>query len=245
MKHWLWTACCLLSLPAGATELRVAVAANFLPTMEALAERFGAAADHDVLLSSGSTGKLYAQIVNGAPYDLFFAADTRRPALVEANGAGIAGSRFSYAFGRLVLWSPDQNLVSERPPHIDVAAIRFFAIANPELAPYGAAARETLLAIGAWQALESQLVRGENVNQAFQFVMTGNAEAGLIARSQLTLATRTPAGSSWVVPQSLHAPIEQQAVLLSDSSAARSFAAFVQTHESRQLIRQHGYDLPE
>jgi molybdate transport system substrate-binding protein len=245
MKCWLWAVCCLLCLPAGAAELRVAVAANFLPTMEALAARFAVAADHEVRVSSGSTGKLYAQIVNGAPYDLFFAADTRRPALLEANGTGIAGSRFSYARGRLVLWSPDSRLVAAQPPYIDTTAIRFFAIANPELAPYGAAARETLLAIGAWKALEPRLVRGENVNQAFQYVVTGNAEAGLIARSQLILATEVPAGSSWLVPQSTHAPIEQQAVLLSDSAAARRFAEFVQAPAARELSVQHGYDLPE
>ncbi len=245
MKRWLLAVLCLLWLPAGAAELRVAVAANFLPTMEALAEQFGAAADHAVLISSGSTGKLYAQIVNGAPYDLFFAADTERPALLESNGTGVAGSRFSYARGRLVLWSPDQHRVSAQPPHIDPAAIRFFAIANPELAPYGAAARETLLSIGVWHDLAPRLVRGENVNQAFQYVVTGNAEAGLIARSQLTLADETPAGSSWLVPQDSHTPIEQQAVLLNDSAVARRFAEFVQTTEARELISQHGYDLPE
>jgi molybdate transport system substrate-binding protein len=243
MKRWLWAICSLLCLPAGAADLRVAVAANFLPTMEALTAQFSATTDLGVLISSGSTGKLYAQIINGAPYDLFFAADAERPALLETNGGGVAGSRFTYARGRLVLWSPDQELVSEQPPHIETDAIRFFAIANPELAPYGSAAREVLRAIGAWADLESRLVRGENVNQAFQFIATGNAEAGLIARSQLILAA--PDGSSWVVPQSAHALIEQQALVIRDSAAARSFAAFVKTPQARELIVAHGYDLPE
>ena len=229
---------------AAADQLRVAVASNFRPAMLQLAERFEEDSGRELTLIFGSTGKHYAQIVNGAPFDAFLAADAERPLRLEREGHALPGNRFTYAVGRLVLWSPSADLVDDKGGVLRSDRFRHLAIANPLLAPYGAAAREVLLALGLWEALQARLVRGENIAQAYQFVASGNAELGFVAGAQLVTRGTVAAGSSWEPPAALYAPIEQQAVLLSDSPAAHAFAAFLQSEEARALIRAAGYDLP-
>ena len=238
----------LLSLntpQATADEIRVAVAANFAPTLAELAMLFEASTRHKVILIPGSTGKQYAQILHGAPFDAFFSADTERPVSLEGKGLIIAGSRYSYAHGRLVLWSPQQNFILENSDVLTADNFQHLAIANPKLAPYGQAAREVLEHLGQWDRLQAKLVRGENISQAFQFVYSGNAELGFIARSQLISSTNDKPGSGWTVPATMHTPIIQQAVQLTDSETTRLFLEFTRTSSARHVIHGYGYDLPQ
>jgi molybdate transport system substrate-binding protein len=243
-----WAIVTALLLNAGVTvadEIRLAVASNFTSAAEAIAERFEEVSEHRVTLVFGSTAKHYTQIHNGAPFDGFLAADTRHPERLEAEGLAVPGSRFTYAIGRLVLWSPQEGRVDSAGRVLDQSDYRHLAIANPELAPYGRAAREALQALGLWEKVQGRLVRGENVGQTFQFVKSGNAELGFVALSQLTHSgQRTERGSRWLVPDSLHTPIEQQAVLVRDGLAPRELMAFIRSEESRSLIRGFGYLTP-
>ena len=244
LKLLIVTAATIVSSYALAGEIRVAVASNFSNAMVAIADQFETETGHTVKLSFGSTGKHYAQIVNGAPFDAFFAADVKRPELLEKEGLGMAGSRFTYAVGKLILWSPEPDLVD---PHADIlkqGTFRHLAIANPKLAPYGVAARQVLQSLELWQDMQGRLVRGENIGQAFQFVASGNAELGFVARSQLKYPGQEATGSAWEVPQSLYDPIEQQAVLLNDKQAARAFMSFVHSDSAIRIIRAHGYEIP-
>jgi molybdate transport system substrate-binding protein len=225
------------TVPAG--EVRVAVAANFRTTLNLLADKFETTSDHTLIISSGSTGRLYAQIVNGAPFDVFLAADSKRPALLIETGLAPEANLFDYAIGQLVLWSP-----AEVPP----AEIRGWlqnldrvAIANPRLAPYGLAARQTLEQLG---ANEVRIITGENVNQAFQFTASGNVSAGFVALAQTRAAGIDPA-NYWPVPENLHDPIRQQGVRLSESAAAAEFEDFLRTAEAHAIIEASGYKIPE
>ena len=231
-------------LPLAADQIRVAVASNFRQAMAAAAERFEHSSGHEVVLIPGSTGKHYAQIRNGAPYDAFFAADVDKPLRLEEERRIVPGSRFTYAIGQLVLWSADPDLVDSAGEVLKSDRFRHLAIANPDLAPYGAAARSVLQALGLWDALAPKLVRGENIEQTFQFIISGNAELGFAARSQLAVPGRDFAGSSWQPSSALYPPIEQQAVLLQDSPAGRALLAFMQGEEARAIIRAYGYDSP-
>jgi len=226
---------------AAADEITVAVAANFARPMAALVERFEAETAHRVRITTGSTGKHYAQIRNGAPFDAFFAADAERPRRLEEAGVGVPGSRFTYAIGRLALWSPRSDYVDAEGKILEDGAFRHLAIANPSLAPYGAAARDVLAAKGVLDALERKLVFGEDVGQTFGFVHSGAAELGFVAYAQLVADDGGVGGSHWLVPAALHAPIEQQAVLLVDSPAARAFVEFVSSDAARAIIERFGY----
>jgi molybdate transport system substrate-binding protein len=230
--------------PLQADEIRVAVASNFRQAMAAAAQRFKEDSGHVVVLIPGSTGKHYAQIRNGAPFDAFFAADADRPLRLEQEGRSVPGSRFTYAIGQIVLWSPDAGMVDPAGAVLQSDRFRHLAIANPDLAPYGAAARSVLQALGLWDELAPKLVRGENIGQTFQFVISGNAELGFVARSQLEAPGRESAGSSWPPPRGLYPPIEQQAVLLRDSPVGRAFLTFMQGEEARAIVRAYGYDSP-
>jgi len=240
----LLTVVLLLPLHAAADEIRVAVASNFRQAMAACISAYEQDSENTVTASYGSTGKQYAQILNGAPFDAFFAADSERPALLEQAGRIVPASRFTYAIGRLVLWSPQPGLVDPDGAVLRSSAFAHLAIANPELAPYGAAARSVLQAMGLWDSLQPRLVRGENIGQAYQFVFSGNAELGFVAASQLSASTQAPTGSSWQPPPSLYPPIEQQAVLLRDSGAARNFMDYMRSAPARAIIAAHGYDSP-
>lgn len=227
----------LAGVSANGAEIRVAVASNFVVPAKLLAREFEASSRHDVVLLSGSTGKHAAQIKHGLQVDVFLAADSARPRWLEKQGLAVAGSRFTYAIGRLALWQPSTNSVGKEALLTGQGRL---AIANPKLAPYGAAAIQVLKALEVYQHWQAKLVRGENIAQAYQFVHTGNADLGLVAASQLNQSSQ----DSWLVPAELHSPIEQQAVLLSDCEAARIFYAFLQSEKALELIRQHGYDTP-
>ena len=234
----------LASKPAMAEVINVAVASNFAPTIRALVKPFEAKADCAVILSFGSTGKHYAQIKNGAPFDAFFAADAQRPQRLEAAGLIVPGSRFTYAVGRLVLWSPQAEYVDPEGKVLERDDFRYLAIANPKLAPYGRAAQEVLQGRGLWQALSRRIARGENIAQAFGFIKSGNAQLGFVAYAQIKNPKQPLTGSFWQVPQTLYTPIRQQAVLLNNKEGARAFLSFVQSEEAKQAIRAYGYDIP-
>jgi molybdate transport system substrate-binding protein len=230
---------------AAASEIRVAVAANFTAPLKELATLFEASTSHKVILIPGSTGKHYAQIIHGAPFDAFFAADSERPEMLEDRSLIIAGSRYSYAQGRLVLWSPQSKLIVTGSDVLTTDNFRHLAIANPKLAPYGQAAREVLEQMDQWDRLQAKLVRGENISQAFQFVYSGNAELGFIARSQFINSTQDKPGSHWDVPATMHTPIIQQAVQLTNSETARLFLEFTRSPSAQRIIHNYGYDLPQ
>jgi molybdate transport system substrate-binding protein len=235
----------LLPVAVSAEEALVAVAVNFSEVIEQLEPDFEAATGHALTITTGSTGKLYAQIKNGAPFDILLAADRRRPELLEEEGDAVSGSRFTYAVGRLTLWSPDAERVAENgAATLRAGAFRKLAIANPDLAPYGEAARETLSSLKLLEALEEKLVMGENIGQTHALVATGNAELGFVALSYVLSPRNNKPGSRWDVPQDLHAPIRQEAVLLlraADNDAARAFLEYLQSDGARTLIESFGY----
>jgi len=226
-------------------EIRVAAASNFRDALEQISVEFEKQSAHDVVLIFGATGKHYAQIVHGAPFDVFFAADTARPERLENEELAVPGTRFTYAIGRLVLWSTNEHLVDSEGRVIGQGNYRHLAIANPELAPYGRAAKEALQSLGLWETVSQSLVTGENIGQTFQFVASGNAELGLVAWSQLQHGNSGMGGSWWLVPDTLHKPIEQQAVLLKPGTAAESFLAFVRSAKSLEILSAHGYGVPD
>jgi len=230
---------------ARAADALVAVAANFSEAMEALETRFEGECGHSLTVTTGSTGKLYAQIQHGAPFDVFLAADQRRPQLLEEQGQAVAGSRFTYAVGRLALWSPDPERIGPGGGAVlRKGAFQKLAIANPDLAPYGAAARETLRSLGLFDQLQGRIVMGQNIGQAYALVATGAAELGFVALSSVLSPRNTRPGSRWDVPQELYAPIRQDAALLKRGAAnpaARAFLDYLQTAEARRLIRRFGY----
>ncbi|MBL1277880.1 MAG: molybdate ABC transporter substrate-binding protein [Ectothiorhodospiraceae bacterium] len=228
-----------------AAELRIAVATNFSRTATTLARHFESQTHHTIQLAFGSTGKHYAQIMHGAPFDIFLAADARRPALLEKNGAAVPGTRFTYAQGRLVLWSPDENRIDTNADVLATGRFRKLAIANPKLAPYGFAAREVLQARGLWKKLQPRLVRGENIGQAYQFVRSGNAQLGFVAAAQVFATNGKPAGSYWEPDPSMYTPIIQQAVIIKESSAARAFMAYIKSKTARAIMKEGGYLVTE
>jgi len=234
----------LTSSLSEAAELHIATASNFRDAMKVLAGRYEEETGDSVVLIFGSTGKHYAQIRNGAPFDAFFAADSERPARLESDGLAVPGSRFTYAVGRLVLWSPRAGYVDAAGRVLEEGDFHHIAIANPGLAPYGKAAMQALQSLDLWEKLGPLIVRGENIGQAYQFVRTGNAELGLLAQSQLIRDDLAPEGSWWLVPGNLHQPIDQQAVLLSDNAPARAFMSFFRREAATRLIRAHGYETP-
>ena len=227
-----------------AEEIRVAVASNFKNTMLSIARKFEKNSDHNVVFSFGSTGKHYAQIKNGAPFDAFFAADVHRPELLEQEGVSLPGSRFTYAIGKVILWSPKTNFINSNADVLQKGKFRYLALANPRLAPYGKAAKEVLQGLKLWQDLNQKIVRGENISQTYQFVKTGNADLGFVAYSQVKRPNLKSEGSYWVVPQSRYTPIEQQAIALKDNVSTRMFMSFVRSEQALKIIHDFGYDTP-
>jgi molybdate transport system substrate-binding protein len=227
---------------ATAGEVSVAVAANFTEPAKEIAAGFERATGHKATLSFGSSGKFYAQIANGAPFHVLLSADAERPAQAEAAGLAVKGSRFTYAGGRLVLWSRDGGRISDGPATLRSGRFDKLAIAHPEVAPYGLAAQQTLERLRLWQRLQPKLVRGSSITQTFQFTETGNAELGFVALSQV--AGRR-SGSRWLVPAAYHDPIDQQAVLLArgkDNHGARAFLAYLRAPRAKAVIRRYGYE---
>ena len=237
----------LMSSPACAGEVRLAVASNFSAPMERIAALFQQESGHAVKVSLGSSGKFYAQIKEGAPFDVFLAADENYPRLLEQEGLAVANSRFVYALGKLVLWSATPGLVDDKGTVLGKGTYHKIAYADPKLAPYGLAAKETMEELGLWNAVQSKLVMGESITQTYQFAATGNADLAFIALSQITKEGLVTAGSWWVVPAHLYNPIRQSAVLLSaaeDQAAAQAFLAFLKSEKAVAIIRGFGYELP-
>lgn len=233
-----------MSTGALAGEVSLGVAANFTDTTQALAKQFQADTGHRVSASFGSTGKLYAQIRNGAPYDVFMAADVERPALIEASELGVPGTRFTYARGKLVLWSPAPEAFTHAGQYLAEQPFSRLAIANPKTAPYGLAAQQVLENLGQWRPLQPKLVRGDSIAQTFQFVVSRNAQAGFVALSQVK-TWDADSGTLWAVPQPLYQPIDQQAILLrqgADNEAARAWVDFLKSDTAIAIIRGHGYE---
>ena len=225
--------------------MTVASASNFSAAARDIAEQFTLNTGHAVRIITASTGKLYAQITNGAPFDVLLAADAERPALLEKSGAAVSGTRFTYALGELILWS---RQLDDCRGALDKLENLRLAIANPDTAPYGAAAKAFLLKAGLWESVRPRLVIGENISQTLHFVASGNAALGFIARSQLQTPSLPRAACSWPVPGYWHAPIEQQAILLQqglDNEAASQFLQFLRSDAGRVIIVRHGYRLPE
>jgi molybdate transport system substrate-binding protein len=233
-----------LSPVASAGEVTAAVASNFAAAMKALVKAYSAQSETEVRVSYGATGKLYAQIRNGAPFDLFLAADRARPARLEQDGAAVEASRFTYARGRLVLWSAVQP-VADGEAVLRRGDFKHLAVANPRTAPYGVAAEQVLRNLGLYEALQPRLVYGENIAQTHQFVAGGAAELGFVALAQLVAKVDTPDTRWWPVPDTLYEPVEQQAVLLNDRPPARGFYEFLKSAPARAVIERYGYRLPD
>ena len=234
------------ALTAQADEVSVAVAANFTAPMKQISADFEKDTGHKVVASYGSTGKFYAQIKNGAPFEVLLSADDETPARLIKENTAVAGSAFTFAVGKLVLWSPKQAIVDGSGQVLKNGGFDHIAIANPKTAPYGAAAVASMKALGVLGALEPKFVVGENITQTHQFVSTGNALLGFVALSQVLVDGKIT-GSSWVVPAKLHAPILQDAVLLDKGKgkpAAQAFLKFLKTDQAKAVIQSYGYDLP-
>jgi molybdate transport system substrate-binding protein len=231
---------------AHAGEVQVAVAANFAGPMEKLAAEFGRDTGHKAVVATGATGKFYAQIRNGAPFEVLLAADDETPARLEKEGQAVAGSRFTYAVGRLVLWSANGAYVDASGNVLKTGNFRHLAIANPKTAPYGAAAVSVLERLGLRDRLQPRIVQGENIAQAWQFASTGNAELGFVAQSQVWRDGKFTAGSGWIVPASMHDPIRQDAALLTKGGAnpaARALLDYLRSDKAKALIRSFGYEV--
>lgn len=244
----LWMAGSLIvaPAPAWAGDVTVAVAANFTAPMQQIAARFAQDTGHKAVLAFGSTGKLAAQIRNGAPFQVLLAADQRTPDQLEADGAAVAGSRFTYAFGQLVLWSRDPDRVDAHGAVLSAGRFEHIALADPKLAPYGAAALQVLNGLGLETTLAPKFVQGESIAQTWQFVATGNAELGFVALSQVWAGGRLTQGSAWIVPADRYTPIRQDAVLLrsgKDNPAAQALMRYLQSDKAHAIIRAFGYRL--
>lgn len=234
----------ILSSVVQAADVRIAVAANFTDTTRELIDAFVEKTGLEASASFGSTGKLYAQIEHGAPFDVFLAADSHRPALLESKGQGVAGTRFTYARGKLVLWSPDVGAFSDGEAWLKSGDFARLAMANPKTAPYGLAAQEVLTHLSLWNPLQPRLVRGDSIAQTFQFVATANTPAGFVALSQVR-AWPEGGGALWQIPQHLYSPINQQAILLTfgeNNDAAHQWLDFLKSDTATQIIRHYGYD---
>jgi molybdate transport system substrate-binding protein len=229
-----------------AAEVQVAVAANFSAPFEKIAAEFAAETGHKAVVAVGASGKFYAQIKSGAPFEVLLSADDETPRKLIAEGDAVTGSQFTYATGKLVLWSAKSGLVDGKGTVLLRDDIEHIALANPKLAPYGLAAEETLKAIKIYDIVKARLVMGESITQAYQFVATGNAEIGFVALSQIAARGKVVAGSAWIVPANLYSPILQDAVLLKKGAAnpaAVALLKFLTGDKARALIKSYGYEL--
>ncbi len=243
-RHWRLGAILALALPVQADEVRLAVASNFAAPMALLEIAFEQTSGHQVRTSFGASGALYAQVLNGAPFDVFLSADQAKVDALIDQQQGLIDSRFTYAVGALVLWSSQANLVDENLDVLTAGRFQRLAIANPELAPYGKAALETLQSLGIYQEVQPKLVMGENISQAYQFVSSGNAQIGLVALAQVVGNSAAPEGSFWIVQRDFYAPILQDAVVLArgeGNPAAWEFVQFLRSPAAAEIIRAHGY----
>ncbi|MEO7860331.1 MAG: molybdate ABC transporter substrate-binding protein [Nitrospirales bacterium] len=231
--------------PVLAEQAMVAVAANFVPPFREVALEFEKATGHTVQVASGASGNFFTQIKNGAPFDVFFSADAERPKLLEEEGLAVKGSRFTYAIGRLVLWSADPNLVKGEDT-LRSEKFKHLAIANPKAAPYGVAAMQTMQKLGVWESVQSRLVMGESLGQTIGFIESGNAELGFLALSQVLDPKMKGKGGRWDVPINLHEPIKQDVVLLTkgkENPSANALMEFMGSPQAMAIIERYGYEL--
>lgn len=236
----------LFASAAQAAEVKVAVAANFAQTMKEIATEFEKETSHKVAVTQGATGKFYAQISNGAPFDVFLSADDETPSKLVREGKAVAGTQFTYAVGRLVLWSPDAALVDQEAGVLKTDKFKHLAIANAKVAPYGIAAVQTMQKLGLLTTLEPRVVQGESIAQTFQFVSSGNAQLGFVALSQVWENGKLKSGSAWIVPESMHEPLHQDVVLLNpgkDAPAATALLTYLKSDKARKIIERFGYRL--
>jgi molybdate transport system substrate-binding protein len=246
LLHFVLILCALITVPLHADEIQVAVAANFSAPMQAIARDFEADTGHRLRLSFGATGKFYAQITHGAPFDVLLAADDETPARLVREGLARNGSQMTYAVGRLALWSPSPDGVDAKGELLRRGDFAHLALANPKTAPYGAAAVEAMNALGLLPALQAKFVQGENIAQTYQFVASGNAEIGFIALAQVWKDGRLTGGSAWIVPANLHQPLRQDAVVLARTTApaaASALVAYLKGDKARTVIKSYGYEL--
>jgi molybdate transport system substrate-binding protein len=234
----------LLAGAAHADTVSVAVAANFTAPMQKIAAEFAKDTGHKAELSFGATGKFYAQISNGAPFGVLLAADDTTPVKIASEGKGVADSRFTYAVGKLVLWSKQDGYVDAQGAVLKTGKFQHVAIANPKLAPYGLAAEQTLTQLGLLEQIKPKFVQGENIGQTYQFAATGNAELGFVALSQVMEDGKIKSGSAWLVPSSMHEPIRQDAIVLNtakDNAAAKALMDYLRGDKARAIITSYGY----
>jgi molybdate transport system substrate-binding protein len=244
-KSFVWT----FLFVAYATNLRaeealVAVAANFSAPMQQIAASFQKDTGHQVRMSFGATGGIYAQIKNGGPFDVFLSADQITPQKLEAEGLGVASTRFNYASGQLVLWSRQDGVVDDKGQVLRSKNIQRIALANPKLAPYGVAAWETMTALGLLEELKPKMVQGDNIAQTYQFVSTQNAQVGFVALSQVFANGQLTSGSAWIVPPHLYKPIRQDVILLKngkDNSAAKALLIYLKGEKAKAVMKSYGY----
>jgi len=231
---------------AFADEVQVAVAANFTAPIQAIAKDFEADTGHKLVASFGATGQFYTQIKNGAPFEVFLAADDTTPAKLEKENEIVKGSRFTYAVGTLALWSAKEDYVDDKGEVLKKNAYQHLSIANPKAAPYGLAATQVLAKLGLTDATQPKIVEGQSIAQAYQFVSTGNAELGFVALSQVYKDGKLNSGSAWIVPANLHEPIKQDAVILNkgkDSAAAKALMDYLKGPKAAAVIKSFGYQL--
>jgi len=231
---------------ASAREVQVAVAANFTAPVQAIAAAFERATGDKVVAAFSATGQFYAQIKNGAPFEVLLAADDATPARLEAENATVPGSRFTYATGKLALWSAKTAYVDDQGAVLKQNDFAHLSIANPKTAPYGLAATQVLTALGLNETLAPKIVQGQSISQGYQFVASGNAELGFVALSQIYKDGKITAGSAWIVPSALHEPIRQDAVILNqgkNNPAAKAFTDFLKGPEAAAIIKSYGYEL--
>lgn len=236
----------LFGVAAHADEIQVAVAANFTAPMQKIAAEFEKDTGHKAVLAFGATGKFYAQISNGAPFEVFLSADDETPAKLEKEQLVAPGTRFTYAIGKLVLWSAKEGYVDGKGDVLKKGDFKHLALANPKTAPYGAAAIETLNHLGMLDSLQPKFVQGENIAQTQQFVSTGNAELGFVALSQVYKDGKISSGSAWIVPANLYTPIRQDAVVLAkghNKPAASALVDYLKKDKARAIIKSYGYEL--
>jgi molybdate transport system substrate-binding protein len=236
--------CALTIAPASAATVQVAVASNFMEPAKEIAAAFTAKTGHQATLSFGPSGQFYTQITHGAPFDVFLSADKERPQQAEKDGFSVNGMRFTYAVGRLALFSARPGFVDANGKVLAHGDFEHLAIADPAIAPYGLAAVESLGKLGLYDRLKPKIVQGSSIAQTFQFVQTGAAEIGFVAQSQVI---NRPDRSRWIVPATLHSPIDQQAVLLktgANNPAAKAFMTFLKSPTARAIIRRYGYETP-
>jgi molybdate transport system substrate-binding protein len=233
-----------LALNARADDVSVAVAANFAGPLARIGEGFTAATGHTLRISSGSTGNFYSQIVAGAPFDVLIAADDETPKKLISEGLAVTGSNFTYAIGKLVLWSAQPGYVDDQGAVLASGSFAHLAIANPKLAPYGRAGAQVLKARGLTDSVAPKLVTAQSIAQAYQFVATGNAELGFVALSQLAVPDKPVTGSYWLVPPSLYGEIRQDAVLLKTgekNAAAAALLSYLKSAPAKAVIQSYGY----